>query len=294
MINSIHINVNGYNLHLLEAGTGSPVLLLHGLAVSAEDWRPTIELLSRSGYRAIAVDALGFGKSDKPRSADYNLQLFADLYAGLLDKLGIEQATFVGHSMGGKFTLATAVLHPRRIKRLVIIDSEGFLKIPYYMRRAGKIPKLGETIFALSANRTMMRNQLQLFFHDPRRYVTPDLVERGLAVLGDIEIRRTMVSFSRQYDNLDLEITGLRARLGELRCPTLVIWGKEDRVFAPSGGEAARREIPNARLVFIEQCGHFPQIEAERAFYGLLLGFLAAGEAEIQWGQPAEKTLGQE
>jgi pimeloyl-ACP methyl ester carboxylesterase len=70
-------------------------------------------------------------------------------------------------------------------------------------------------------------------------------------------------------------LTGLRARLGELRIPILLIWGAHDRVFPLSYAETARREIPGAQLVVIPHCGHFPHIEAVRPFRGLLSGFLA-------------------
>ncbi|MCG8348943.1 MAG: alpha/beta fold hydrolase [Chloroflexales bacterium] len=279
MIDSIDVQVKGYRLHALSAGAGSPVLLLHGFAGSAEDWCPTVELLSRNGYRAIAIDALGFGKSDKPAEPCYSLHLAAELYTGLLDALGLDQAALVAHSMGGKNALATTILHPDRISRLLLADSDGFVQIPLMMRKGGSLPLLGRFFLWMAARPAVIRAQLQEAFFDPQAYVTPEIITRGVEVLGNLENRRALLALSRSYDATDLSLTGLRARLGDIRCPTLIVWGAEDRIFAASHGETAQREIPDARLVLIPRCGHFPQIEAFQEFHGLLLGFLAAGKA---------------
>ncbi|MCU0493055.1 MAG: alpha/beta fold hydrolase [Chloroflexaceae bacterium] len=130
MIISRYLTIENYRLHFLEAGAGPPVVLLHGFAGAAEDWRPSLELLAHNGYHALAVDLLGFGRSAKPGDAPYSLQLSADLLVGLLARLGLERATFAAHSMGGKYALATALLHPHRVKGLVLIDTDGFVE-PY-------------------------------------------------------------------------------------------------------------------------------------------------------------------
>lgn len=276
MITSHNATVHGYRLHYLEAGSGSPVLLLHGFAGAAEDWTQTLEALARAGYRAFAVDALGFGKSDKPWNAPYSLRLSADLYAGLMDVLGLKTFALVGHSMGGKNALATAVLHPQRVSRLVLLDSDGFQQIPVWMQRGGALPFLGELLLRLAARPQMVRAQLRAAFHDPDTFITDELVARGVALLNDREQRHALLALSRNYDATDLGRSGIRARLNELRCPVLIVWGAEDRYFAPNCGAIAQREIPGSQLVLIPNTGHFPQIEASRPFHGLLIGFLSA------------------
>jgi pimeloyl-ACP methyl ester carboxylesterase len=270
------VSVQGYPIHALDSGAGPPVLLLHGFAGDAEEWRPTLQFLAGQGYRAIAVDALGFGRSDKPGDAPYSLKLYADLYAGLLDILGLEQATLVGHSLGGKLALATSLLHPDRVKRLILVDSDGFI-VPSPLTQAGAWPLLGPALLRLSAQPFSVRALLTTAFAHPETHVTPERVNRFSAALGAPDNRRVLRAISRRYDATDLRRTGLRSRLKELRCPTLLIWGAADRVFAPKYGAIAQREIPGARLVTIPDCGHFPHIEAPRAFRGLLVGFLAGG-----------------
>lgn len=277
-ITSSRITVQGYSLHFLACGAGPAVILLQGFPVSADYWRPTLDLLGRSGYRAIAVDTLGFGQSDKPEQAPYALSFFANLYADLLDALSLEQAVFVGHSFGGKLALATAVLHPRCVRRLVLLDSDGFTRIPYFIRIPGLLGSVGECLLWLSSHPALIRAQMRLAFYDPAPHVTPGMVALGSSVLRQPENQRVLMLMSRRYKDNDLLHSGLRARLGELHIPTLIIWGEHDRVFVPRYGEVACQEIPCARLVIIPRCGHFPHIETPRAFHGLLLGFLAQGE----------------
>lgn len=274
MLSSNTITIQGHTLHYLEAGRGKPVLLLHGFAGSCEEWRYTVEVLAKAGYYAIAVDALGFGKSDTPDDAPYSFELFSRMYIDVLDALGIQQAAFVGHSFGGKCALATALLYPQRVNRMVIADSEGFIPIPMFMKKAGVIPFLGDVFLWMSKNPKLFHMQLAGVFYDRKR-IPPWLAEHFRGVLGSRRHTRAMLQLSRCYDNHDLIKSGMRARLGELRQPTMIIWGEQDRVFSRTCAEHAHREIPGSRLVIIPRCGHYPHLESPRAFHGALLGFLA-------------------
>ncbi|WP_129675237.1 alpha/beta fold hydrolase [Candidatus Chloroploca sp. Khr17] len=277
-IDETMVTVDGLRLRVLMAGEGPPVLLLHGFAVNADDWRPTIARLVKAGYQAIALDLLGFGRSDKPGGAAYSLHHYADLHAGLLDALGLDQVALVGHSMGGKLALATTILHPTRITRLLIADSEGFMQIPFFMRKGGTLPWLGEAILSLTSRPGLIRMQLKAAFANPDQYVTPELIERGRQTLSDPGVRQTMLALSRSYASTDLKASGLWAHLAEIKQPTLIIWGAEDRMFPVKYAQLAHQALPGAQLVVIPNCGHFPMIEAEATFHGLLLGFLAADQ----------------
>lgn len=276
-ISERQITVDGFRLRVLSSGQGPAVLLLHGFVVSADDWIPTIQVLAAAGYHAIAPDALGFGASDKPGGSVYTLRRYADLNAGVLTAFGVERAAVVGHSMGGKHALATTILHPQRVERLVIADSEGFMQLPLFMRKGGSLPFLGEAITALSSFPFVVKMQLRAAFANPDRYITPELVARGQKTLSDPAIRRTMVSLSRFYDANDLRGSGLWPRLAEITQPTLIIWGKEDHLFPVSCAAEAQRALPRARLEIIPNCGHFPMIEAADRFHQLVLEFLQEG-----------------
>lgn len=277
-MHSRYLTVGGHRLHLLEAGRGPAVLLLHGFAGSAEDWRPTGEALASMGYRALALDILGFGRSAKPADAPYSLGLMAELCAGLFDALGVGRAALVAHSMGGKYALAMALLHPQRVSALVLAATDGFVEASP-LTRAGGWPLVGPALLWLSARPAVVRLMLGAAFVEPEAHVTAAVLARGRAALMGAENRRALTALSRRYDATDLTLTGLRARLGELRAPTLLVWGEGDQVFPlETSGRAAAAEIPGARLLSIPRCGHFPQIEAARAFRGALAGVLAKAE----------------
>lgn len=272
--------IGGYALHTIEAGDGPAVLLLHGFAGSAEDWRPTVALLARAGYRAIALDALGFGRSAKPGDAPYSLALFADLAAALLDAAGVGHAAVVAHSMGGKHALALALRHPARVASLALVASDGFAEASP-LTRAGGWPLLGGALLWLSARPAMVRAMLGAAFYAPGEHLSDELLARARAALLGPANRRALTALSRRYDATDLRRTGMAQRLHELAAPALLVWGEADQIFPlATSGRAAAAALPAASLVAIPRCGHFPQLEAPRAFHGLLLGFLAAGSAE--------------
>ncbi len=275
-ITSARRTVGGYGIHYLEAGTGPPVVLLHGFAVSCAYWRPTLEVLARAGYHAVAMDVLGFGESEKSHDAPYSLRLYADLAVGLLDALGLQDAAFVGHSFGGKLAIATALFHPQRVSKLVPIDNDGFTPLTsQFMRKLVELPKMREFLLWVVARRPVARKQLYMAFYEPEKYVTTELIEEAHRALYLPDNRAVLLQMSHHADEIDFQQSGLRLRLHELQCPTLIVWGAEDRIFPASCAEAALREIPGARLVVIPRCGHFPHVEAFRAFHGVLLGFLA-------------------
>lgn len=280
MIVSGFVTVRGYRLHYLTAGNGLPVVLLHGFAGSAEEWRPTLVALAGQGYRAIAVDALGFGRSDKPGDAPYSLSLYADLYAGLLDTLDLESAAFIAHSMGGKFALATAILHPTRLTRLVLVDTDGFAPASP-LTKAGDWPILGPAFLWVSAQTVVVRAFLKAAFAHPEIFVTPELIERSRNALSGPDNRRALQALCRHYDAIDLQRSGLRARLYEIRCPTLIVWGAQDRVFSPDYGKVVQQEIPGSHLVLLPNCGHFPHIEAADDFQRIVIAFLEGREAGL-------------
>jgi pimeloyl-ACP methyl ester carboxylesterase len=286
-MHSRYLTVGGYRLHLLEAGAGPAVLLLHGFAGSAEEWRDTGERLIAAGYRAIAVDGLGFGRSDKPGDAPYSLRLSADLYAGLLDALAIERAAIVAHSMGGKYALATALLHPSRVGGLALVATDGFSP-GSPLTRAGGWPLIGAAMLWLSARPAVVRAMFGVALYDPEPQLKAALLARARAALLGPDNRRALTALSRRYDATDLRHTGLAARLGELRVPALLLWGEEDRVFGlQSIGRTAAAAIPGARLVTIPRCGHFPHLERPRLVQGLLLGFLSGAGAPDSRGASA-------
>ncbi|MBX0326488.1 alpha/beta fold hydrolase [Oscillochloris sp. ZM17-4] len=271
---SRYITVHGYRLHYLEAGHGPAVLLLHGFGGSAEGWRATGDVLAGAGYRALAFDCLGFGRSQKPRDAPYSLEFITGLYVEAMGQLGIDRAAIVAHSMGGKYALATALLHPAMVTGLALVATDGFAPAAA-MSKVGKWPLLCWSILWLSGQPPLVRAMMGAAFHQPEAFVTEEIIAQSSGAFQGWENIHALTALSQRYDATDLEISGMRARLGELRVPTLLTWGENDQIFPVAQSAVAAAEIPGARLITFPTCGHFPQIESARPFRGLLLGFLA-------------------
>jgi len=259
------VQVYGARIHYVEAGSGPVVILLHGLADDVGVWKATLEALSRR-YRVIALDQIGFGKSDKPLLS-YRVETFVDFLDGFVLALKIDRASFVGNSLGGWVAAAYALAHPERVDRLALVDSAGYAAL-------GR--SLGPDMFnALHLrSRADFRRLAPLTFYD-RRFYQDDPGDSLLAErvkIGDgYTIDRFLDSMARGEDVLD-------HRLRRLRRPTLIVWGRDDGLIPLSFGRRFQRDIAGSKLVVIDKCGHMPQVECAQDLDGALLRFLDGGD----------------
>jgi pimeloyl-ACP methyl ester carboxylesterase len=254
--------VHGVELHYLEAGTGPVVVLLHGLAGSAEEWRSTMQALAPR-YRVIALDQVGFGRSGKPLLA-YRPETFVDFLGGFLDSLAIDRVSLVGSSLGGWVAARFALARPATVDRLVLVGAAGFSSFAEDVGR--------ETVDALRlASRADLKRIGQLAFHDPA-YSSQAAVDQafpGRIAAGDgYTVDRVVDSLARGLDALDGELD----RIGQ---PTLVVHGVSDRLVPSSFATRFAQGIRGARLVSIEACGHLPQVECPGPLTTQLQEFLA-------------------
>jgi len=256
------VEVEGKRLRYVDAGRGPPVVLLHGLGSDSSRWSATMQPLADAGFRAIALDMIGFGGSDRP-ALDYRMSLLADHLEGFLDALGIDRAILVGNSLGGWTAAELALTHPDRVQALVLVDAG-------YGYAAGTDP-VTLPRRAMPASPDELRAVLSLMFHDRARFVSDVAVERAWAAnqtSGDRHVMDSLVaSIARREDVLD-------GRLGAITLPTLVIAGREDRLTPLPLSERMAHEIPGAQLVVLERCGHVPSVECPEAFNAALLRFL--------------------
>ena len=252
------VTVYGAKIHYAEAGNGNPVILIHGLADDATVWDSVIPALS-ARFRVIALDQIGFGRSDKPL-LNYRVSTFVDFLDGFLTELKIERASLVGNSFGGWVAAAFALAHPARVDRLVLCDAVGYAALAQAMD-----PR------ALSALRLASREDIQylgpLTFHDKRFYQDVDLAFKQRVTAGDgYTVGRLLDSMIRGDDTLD-------NRLNVINRPTLILWGRDDKLIPLTFGERFHQEITNSRLQIIDNCGHMPQVECPDQFVTAVLQF---------------------
>jgi len=223
-------------------GAGPPLILLHGLAGSARWWTHNIPALARS-FRVIAIDLPGFGAS--PRGHRFILGEAADQLAATMDRLGIERASVIGHSMGGLIAGGLAADHPERVDRLVLVDA-AFLSLG----RTAVRPVTGPAVTLRWTDPSL----LPVFVQDSLR--------SGPVRLADATIQLLAADW--------------RTKLPRIQAPTLVIWGEHDRICPLAIGRQIVATVPGSRLVVVEGAAHNPMWERPDVFDREVLDFLGA------------------
>lgn len=259
----------GWETNYHDVGEGEPVLFLHGSGpgVSAlANWRLVLPELS-SSFRCIAPDIVGFGYSARPDDIQYGVDTWVKHTVGLLDTLGLDSASIVGNSLGGRIALGVAQAHPDRVRRLVLMGSSG--------------PKMEPTeglkaLRAYEPSSENMRRLMKLYFaHDPS-IVTDELVRarhEASILPGAHETYYAMFHEPRHSNSS----TVLNAeQLATIQMPTLVVHGREDKVVPLESGLTLARLMPNTQLHVFSGCGHWVQIEKVREFTHLTRWFLEA------------------
>ena len=255
--------VFGARIRYLEAGdaTRPTVILLHGLGAQAETWQLNIGALA-ANYRVIAPDQVGFGKSDKP-FLKYRVATYADFLDKFMAELKIEKAHLVGNSMGGWVAALTAIKYPNRVEKIVLADAAGI--VPANFSEAA--------VYQLNnSTRDEIRANLKLIFASPALQNNEALVDQFMTqrvLAGDgYTISSLIESIKRREDFLD-------SRLGEIKKPTLIIWGKQDGLLPVADAEIFNKGIAGSELVIFDNCGHVPQFEKAADFNAAVLKFLA-------------------
>ena len=278
------VTVEGLRTHYVAAGQGPPILLLHGLGASAIVWRENIDALSMH-YAVYALDLPGHGDSDKP-AASYTVQIGVRVLIGFLDALGLAQAALVGSSMGGALAVATALEHPQRVSRLVLVDAAGLGREVAPYLRVGSLPLVGEVF-----NRPwfgMTNKMLRGVFHN-KRLATVELEEELERTRSSPGARQAELRILRHGVNL-LGVrphTVFQGRLPALKMPVLLVWGARDTVLPVAHAYAAFRMLSTARLVVYPDCGHWPQMERAAEFNRMVGEFLRGGEDRAPPQPPA-------
>jgi pimeloyl-ACP methyl ester carboxylesterase len=265
-------------LSTLEAGSGAPVVTLHGLGATKGSFLPTVAALSK-GFRVIAVDLPGFGDSDKPIGASYDAAFFARAVVDLLDALELDRAHVIGNSLGGRVALEVGLAHPDRVDRLALLCPS-----LAWRRERPWAPVI-----------RLLRPELGLVQLAPRpiveaiaRRMIPG-ADEGWTAAGVDEFLRAYLTragraaFYAAARHIYLEephgADGFWSRLRGLQPDALFVWGRRDRLVPIAFARHVADALPGARHVELD-CGHVPQIERPRQAHDAVRGFL---------GEPAKR-----
>ena len=262
----------GIGTNYIEDGSGPPVVLIHGSGpgvTAYANWRLTLPTLGVR-FHCYAPDMAGFGYSERPEPASYDVATWADQVVGLLDALGLAKASIVGNSFGGAIALRVAVTHPGRVDRLVLMGSVG-VDFP--------ITEGLDAVWGYQPAPQNMRRIMDYFAYS-RELITDELAEvryRASVQPGFQESFAAMFPAPRQrwVDAMASAESDIRALPHE----TLVIHGREDQVIPLANSLTLAQWIPNCQLHVFGHCGHWTQIEHSERFNRLVEAFLAEGDA---------------
>ena len=248
------IDVGGQPLHVAQAGSGPPLLLIHGLGGQMRNFAPALVADLARDYRVIRVDRPGSGYSPRARGQAANLPAQAEVIAGLIDTLGLEKPILVGHSLGGALALTVAVLYPDKVGRLLLIAPASQtmssvpaafkgLQVPPAMRRM-----IGMTIAVPLAHLTSEATLEQVFRPEA---VPADFMTEGGGALGF----RPSAFEGASADLAEAEegMTEVIAGYGAIKVPTAILYGRDDNILDYRvHGERTVDEIPGATLTLVD------------------------------------------
>lgn len=256
------VTVFGAKIYYLEAGDAAQptVILLHGLGASVTSWQFNIAALS-GNYHVIAPDQVGFGKSDKPL-LKYRVGTYTDFLDKFMSELKIEKASLVGNSLGGWVAADFALKYPAKVEKLVLVDAAGIKPSDVNLRQ----------IYSLNySTRDEIRQLVKLVFYNQIIFGSAAFIEESMRLRVEAGDSYTISSL---IESIKRDEDFLNGRLGGIKQPTLIIWGKQDGLLPLADGEKFDAEIPNSDLVVFDKCGHVPQVEKAQDFNKTVLEFL--------------------
>lgn len=269
------IALRGMQLHVRDEGPRDdplPIVLLHGTGASLHTWEGWTRELTRE-RRVIRFDLPGFGLTGPSPDGVYTIESYVDTVIAVVDTLGVQRFVLAGNSLGGYVAWATAVLHPARVDRLILVDAAGYpfqsQSVPLAFRIA-RTPILNRLVRDVLP-RSVVASSLRNVYGDPTR-VTPELVDRYFDLATRAGNRAALVA------RFDQTTPGpLSERVREIQVPTLILWGGQDRLIPLEFGEQFARDIHGSRLVVFDALGHVPHEEDPARTVAAVLPFIRSG-----------------
>ncbi|MGI5898797.1 MAG: alpha/beta fold hydrolase [Christensenellales bacterium] len=243
----MYTEIDGLKVRYITEGEGENLVLLHGWGGKLESFRPIFDAL-RADFRVTAIDFPAHGESDKPKTT-WDVDDYAGFTLKLLGELDVFPCHVAAHSFGGRVTIAMAAERPEAFKKLVMTGAAGLLPKPTLKSR---IRKAIYNVFMKIASQKLKDRLRDRFSSADYKALSPDM-------------KKTFVKVINQ---------DLRPRLGQIKSPTLLIWGSHDQDTPIYYGQTMVKEIPDAGLVVFEGCGHFAYLERQGDFIKITRHFL--------------------
>jgi pimeloyl-ACP methyl ester carboxylesterase len=268
--------VHGARVNYVEIGDGPPVVFVHGLAGCWQNWLENIPRFAAS-HRVVAVDLLGFGHSELPHE-DISIPGYGRFMDAFLGQIGIERATLVGNSMGGFVAAETAISHPSRVEKLVLVSAAGGPALrerndpnqARVMRAARLFAPIAAAAIARREHLIRRPRLRKMLLYKIARYpdrIEPELcyeVASGAGKPGFLDALQAILDYDFEH------------RIPEITCPTLIVWGRNDEIVPVEDAYEYERLIPGASKVIFEETGHVPMLERPERFNELVEEFVSS------------------
>ena len=266
------VAIRGTKVNYVDMGEGPPLVFVHGLAGCWQNWLENVPHFAKT-HRVVAVDLPGFGESELPNE-DITIPGYGRFVDAFLGEVGVERGTIVGNSMGGFISAEVALNHPSRVDKLVLVSAAGLVTVaPGRLMLAKRVAPY----FHLGMARTVSRRE-----HWVRRRGLRRMFLYGVATHPDLlqpELCFEIASGAGKDGFLDAFGAVLdydfRDRLSDVKQPTLIVWGRNDKIVPVGGAHEYERLISDSRKEILEDTGHVPMIERPHRFNRLLDEFLS-------------------
>jgi pimeloyl-ACP methyl ester carboxylesterase len=269
--------LNGHRFAYLDSGDGPALLFIHGLTSSQRSWAHLVSALNHD-HRVLAPDLFGHGASAKPMG-DYSLGAHAATMRDLLDLLGIDRVTLVGHSFGGGIAMQFCYLFPERVERLVLVASGGLGRDVSPLLRAATLPGAQWVLPFIASS--WVRGRVEAAGRTLTRTgwrASPEVTEvwRGFTSLSDGDTRRAFLATTRGVIDPGGQTVSAHDYLPmTIEIPTLIVWGTRDRMIPAWHATTAHEAIAGSQVKLFKGAGHFPHLDEPERFARVLSDFIA-------------------
>ncbi|HEX8706181.1 MAG TPA: alpha/beta hydrolase [Myxococcaceae bacterium] len=256
------------------------LVFIHGLGSYLKFWRYQLDAFAAQGYRVVAVDLPGYGKSDKPASFPYTMEAMADVVREVVTSLGIEKPILVGHSMGGQTALSYAIRYPEEPGALVLTAPAGFEK--FSAKEKAWFKRVFSTVLIKSAPEYGIWGSVRQSNFSRWRPELEWLIEERVRVAASPGFDSYAYANVRTVDGL-AHNDFVRDSLGRIQAPTLIVFGEDDRLIPNPflhGGRArevmayGHAGIRGSELVGLDRCGHSVQLDCPEEYNAAVSAFL--------------------
>lgn len=265
VVSSDFVSINDINIHYLYAGKGDPIILLHGVPTYSYLWRNIIEPLSETGL-VLAPDLPGYGLSDKPADAHYNISYFTDSFNGFINSQGLEKVSLVLHDLGGPVGLLWAVNNADRVDKIVILNTivhPHFSLAMKLLLLSARVPGLSHWISSPSGIAYTMKWGV----YNPGG-LTPETISAYQAPFLEAKARHATIKTLKSVESNIL--ADILLQLKKFNKPVHLVCGENDPLLAWEMHQL-KKDLPDASFTAIKDCGHFVQEDQPQVLLKILI-----------------------